>query len=158
MTSIKLNGLKYKGTFREKISEKIDKDGTITSSNDSKEWSVDDDLIDQPYVAFSSPEGLDLKNNYKEGSTDNYLALDDIIGQNDLILMPQTLGNDAIIEIEYTVDGKPESSSVKLNDLPSEWEIGKRYIYNITLKYDMILVGADVKPWGVPQNDIIPID
>lgn len=78
----------------------------------------------------------------------------------DIILMPQMFKNgssvinsDAEIVINYSLDGTPQSpTTVKLSDLTTEWEIGKRYTYNITLGYDLILVGATVETWT--ENDI----
>jgi hypothetical protein len=72
--------------------------------------------------------------------------------------MPQLLPDEAELEIVYTVNGKEESSTVKLSDLKiKEWEIGKRYTYNITLGYDLILVGATVEKWEENDDINIPI-
>ena len=77
----------------------------------------------------------------------------------DIILMPQefifknengeVIGySDAEIVINYSVNGTDQTPSVvKLSDLTEKWEIGKRYTYNITLGYDLILVGATVEKW-----------
>lgn len=153
LTSIKVGQVKYSGTFTEGITEIFDEvDGKITlkSSENNPSWSVANNRIlnATPYVAFSSTDGLVLNNNYKDGTTDNYLALDGVDGQNDLILMPQELPSEAELVIEYMVNDKKESSTVKLSDLNiKKWEIGKRYTYNITLGYDLILVGATVEKW-----------
>ena len=88
-----------------------------------------------------------------------YLALDGVDGQNDLILMPQELPAKAELEIVYTVNGKEESSTVKLSDLNiKEWVMGQRYTYNITLGYDLIFVGATVDSWEAEQDVNIPIN
>lgn len=154
LTSIKVGQVKYSGTFTEGITETITKDsttGTITvDSENAPAWSVAKTVLPNitPYVAFSSTDGLVLNNNYKDGTTDNYLTLDGVDGQNDLILMPQELPSEAELVIEYMVNDKKESSTVKLSDLKiKEWEMGKRYTYNITLGYDLILVGATVEKW-----------
>ena len=57
--------------------------------------------------------------------------------------------SDAEIVINYDVNGTAQTPSVvKLSDLTENgWEIGKRYTYNITLGYDLILVGATVEKW-----------
>lgn len=164
LTSIKVGRVKYSGTFTEGITEifnEVDGKITLKSSENNPSWSVADNLIlsTTPYVAFSSTDGLVLNNNYKDGTTDNYLTLDGVTGQNDLILMPQVLPDKAELEIVYTVNGKEESSTVKLSDLNiKEWEIGKRYTYNITLGYDLILVGATVKNWDEEDDVNIPIN
>lgn len=159
LTSIKVGGVKYSGKFTENITEEIATNGTITTSNAPKWEPADALLLSSPYVAFSDTDGLVLNNNYKVGTTDNYLTLDGVNGQNDLILMPQefvkvvdgsdvVVNSDAEIVIEYTVNDSPQSSTVKLSDIITyKWEIGKRYTYNITLGYDLILVGATVEKW-----------
>jgi hypothetical protein len=112
-----------------------------------------------PYVAFSG--SAQLNNNTGEDAIDyvnQYLVLDGVTGQNDLILMPQELPDEAVIMIEYTVNDSTESSTVKLSDLNiKEWEIGKRYTYNITLGYDLILVGATVEKWEEDDDNYTPI-
>lgn len=164
LTSIKVGRVKYSGTFTEGITEifnEVDGKITLKSSENNPSWSVADNLIlsTTPYVAFSSTDGLVLNNNYKDGTTDNYLTLDGVTGQNDLILMPQELPSEAELEIVYTVNGKEESSTVKLSDLNiKKWEMGKRYTYNITLGYDLILVGATVKNWDEEDDVNIPIN
>lgn len=164
LTSIKVGRVKYSGTFTENITEifnEVDGKITLKSSENNPSWSVADNLIlsTTPYVAFSSTDGLVLNNNYKDGTTDNYLTLDGVTGQNDLILMPQVLPDKAELEIVYTVNGKEESSTVKLSDLNiKKWEMGKRYTYNITLGYDLILVGATVKNWDEEDDVNIPIN
>ena len=162
LTSIKVGRVKYSGKFTENITETIT-NGIITSSNAAPKWEPADALLldSTPYVAFSSTDGLVLNNNYKVGTTDNYLELDDdnIKGHNDLILMPQELPAEAELEIVYTVNKKEESSTVKPSDLKiKEWEMGKRYTYNITLGYDLILVGATVDRWETEQEDYIQIN
>ena len=162
LTSIKVGRVKYSGKFTENITETIT-NGIITSSNAAPKWEPADALLldSTPYVAFSSTDGLVLNNNYKVGTTYNYLELDDdnIKGHNDLILMPQELPAEAELEIVYTVNEKEESSTVKLSDLKiKEWEIGKRYTYNITLGYDLIYVGATVDRWETEQDVNIPIN
>lgn len=175
LTSIKVGQVKYSGTFTEGITETITKDsttGTITvDSDNAPAWSVAKTVLPNitPYVAFSSTDGLVLNNNYKDGTTDNYLTLDGVTGQNDLILMPQefvkvvdgsdvVVNSDAEIVIEYTVNDSPQSSTVKLSDIITyKWEIGKRYTYNITLGYDLILVGATVEKWEENDDINIPI-
>ena len=156
LTSIKVGRVKYSGTFTENITETIAANGSITSTNNPS-WSVADNLIlnSAPYVAFSG--SAQLNNNTGDGAIDyvnKYLALDGVTGQNDLILMPQILtgNNEAVIEIKYTVNGTEQSSTVQLNTITPEWEMGKRYTYNITLGYDLILVGATVETWT--ENDI----
>lgn len=164
LTSIKVGRVKYSGTFTEGITEIFDEvDGKITlkSSENNPSWSVADNLIlnTTPYVAFSG--SAQLNNNTGEDAIDyvnQYLVLDGVTGQNDLILMPQELPDEAVIMIEYTVNDSTESSTVKLSDLNiKEWEMGKRYTYNITLGYDLILVGATVEKWEENDDINIPI-
>jgi hypothetical protein len=165
LTSIKVGRVKYSGTFTENITEEFDEvDGkkTLKSSENNPSWSVADNQIlnTTPYVAFSGSVQLN-KNTGDDAKNyiNQYLALDGVDGQNDLILMPQVLPDEAELEIVYTVNGKEESSTVKLSDLNiKEWVMGQRYTYNITLGYDLILVGATVKNWDEEDDVNIPIN
>jgi hypothetical protein len=165
LTSIKVGRVKYSGTFTENITEEFDEvDGkkTLKSSENNPSWSVADNQIlnTTPYVAFSGSVQLN-KNTGDDAKNyiNQYLALDGVDGQNDLILMPQVLPDEAELEIVYTGNGKEESSTVKLSDLNiKEWVMGQRYTYNITLGYDLILVGATVKNWDEEDDVNIPIN
>ena len=143
LTSITINGVEYTGDFYENI-----QNPTTASYSSEPYWTIsykdENDLAS--YTAFSGE--------YVMTQTQTQ------VNAYDIILMPQMFKNgssvinsDAEIVINYSLDGTPQSpTTVKLSDLTTEWEIGKRYTYNITLGYDLILVGATVETWT--ENDI----
>lgn len=150
LKSIEICEVKYKGTFKENIDETDPK--TYSSS---PVWSVNnEDMTALPYIGFyrNDDDMLNLDSYYKAGMSDNYLTLDEIKGQNDLILMPQVFnkGSDinynSHIRLEYVVtigsSKFTQEARIYLKDLSEEWLLGNRYIYNITIGYDNITVGA----------------
>lgn len=153
LKSIKVDGVYYSGTFKENVA---DNNTANYDNNPETGWNVTTTVKNTvPYVAFSGSVQLN-KNTGDDAKNyvNQYLALDGVDGQNDLILMPQVLPDEAELEIVYTVNGKEESSTVKLSDLNiKEWVMGQRYTYNITLGYDLILVGATVKNWDEEEDD-----
>lgn len=160
LKSIKVDGVYYSGTFKENIADNNTANYAIDPETGTG-WAVTTTVTNTaPYVAFSG--SAQLNNNTGEDAIDyvnQYLALDGVDGQNDLILMPQELPAEAELEIVYTVNGKEESSTVKLSDLKiKEWVMGQRYTYNITLGYDLIYVGATVDRWETEQDVNIPIN
>lgn len=147
LTSITINGVAYTGDFYENI-----QNPTTASYSSEPYWMIlyNDENV-ASYTAFSGE--------YAMTQTQTQ------VNANDIILMPQMFKNgssvinsDAEIVINYSLDGTPQSpTTVKLSDLTTEWEIGKRYTYNITLGYDLILVGATVEKWEENDDINIPI-
>jgi hypothetical protein len=150
LTSITINGVENTGDFYENILNP-----TTASYSSEPYWAIsykdENDLAS--YTAFSGE--------YVMTQTQTQ------VNANDIILMPQEFsngssvinGNNAEIVINYSLDGTPQSpTTVKLSDLKiKEWEMGKRYTYNITLGYDLILVGATVEKWEEDDDNYTPI-
>lgn len=144
LTSVTINGVEYSGDFCENVLNP-----KTASYKSEPYWIVDytdtGDEATTSYTAFSGSYTMTTESTK--------------INPNDIILMPQELPSEAELEIVYTVNGKEESSTVKLSDLNiKKWEMGKRYTYNITLGYDLILVGATVKNWDEEDDVNIPIN
>ncbi len=147
LTSITINGVAYTGDFYENI-----QNPTTASYSSEPYWMIlyNDENV-ASYTAFSGE--------YAMTQTQTQ------VNAYDIILMPQMFKNgssvinsDAEIVINYSLDGTPQSpTTVKLSDLTEKWEIGKRYTYNITLGYDLILVGATVEKWEEDDDNYIPI-
>ena len=133
LTSIKVYGVKYKGTFEEQLNE-------ATNVQDPK-WTVDDDKIasDAAYIGFQGSVQFQAVPFYVA-----QLAAEDTDepGEdekcNQLLLMPQTLTDDATVVVTYTVNGSNRSKTAKLNagidvlghPVPA-WEPGVRYTYRL---------------------------
>ena len=165
LKSISIAGVRYKGDFAEKIT-----DPTSTAYASDPAWSVADDLIAGEYYAYDQPDDDHIMLTGYYG-TKGALLLDGEMdpaknkngqtqeGQNDLLLMPQVFkegstvkNSDAEIEIVYTVQNGagpkvPQTAEVKLSDLTDKWEMGKRYIYNVTIGLNKIYFGPTVEGW-----------
>lgn len=133
LTSIKVYGVKYKGTFKEQLNE--------ATKEQDPEWIVNNDLVasGNAYIGFQGSVQFQAAPLYVA----ELAALDtDAPGEEDkcnqLLLMPQTLTDDAIVEVTYTVNGTERSKTAKLKngvDLSentvSTWNPGIRYTYRL---------------------------
>lgn len=142
VTSIEIGGIKGEGNFNEKIDLEKDKQAIYDSD---PSWAVKGD--NTAYTVFSGTAEL--------SETSQTVA-------SNIILLPQTMTDDAYITIKYKVGPVATAaeieSTVKLKSLTSEWVMGTRYTYNITLGYDLIYVGATVDRWETEQDVNIPIN
>lgn len=165
LKSISIAGVRYKGDFAEKIA-----DPTSTTYDSDPSWTVADDLIAGEYYAYDQPDDDHIMLTGYYG-TEGALLLDGEMdpaknkngqtqeGQNDLLLMPQVFkeggvekNGEATIKIVYTVQNGagpkvPQTAEVKLSDLTDKWEMGKRYIYNVTIGLNKIYFGPTVEGW-----------
>ena len=165
LKSISISGVRYKGDFAEKIT-----DPASTTYASDPAWTVAGDLFTGEYYAYDQPDDDHIKLTGYYG-TKGALLLDGEMnpennkngqtqeGQNDLLLMPQVFkeggvekNGDATIEIVYTVQNGagpkvPQTAEVKLSDLTDKWEMGKRYIYNVTIGLNKIYFGPTVVGW-----------
>ena len=154
LKSIKLGKVQYKGSFKENINQEVD--ATASYSSAPKWTSVSPDLTTTAYQAFSGTAEL--------------TTASQPVG-NALLLMPQLINDydaqnnlitnlDAYITVEYsvtvTVPGADadadshsyeQSATVRLSDLTDKWEMGNRYIYNISIGYDTITFSPTVSKW-----------
>lgn len=80
-------------------------------------------------------------------------------GGADMLLLPQTLTNAAIVNITYTLNGQSYTRPVALNELKdassnvvSTWVMGTRYVYTISLNADVIYFAPKPADWK--QTDI----
>lgn len=150
LKSIKLGKVQYKGSFKENIDQEVD--ATASYSSVPKWTSVSPDLTTTAYLAFSGTAEL--------------TTASQPVG-NALLLMPQFINDydaqnnlitnlDAYITVDYTVTVAEnettthtydQSATVRLSDLSAKWEMGKRYIYNISIGYDAITFTPTVSKW-----------
>ena len=86
-----------------------------------------------------------------EGSTKAARPVDEVTDFDNLIIVPQTLADDARLIVELA-DGT--TYSLKLNecvdgssDPVSEWESGQRYTYTISVKKEQIKFRALINDW-----------
>ena len=112
INKITLKNIKYKGTYAFPAA--------TPWTSDKGSWAVDDDVKD-----FSC--SLDF-------TTDGTANVQVNTGENVFMMLPQTLGDDAVVEVEFTADGESaaETYSANINGL-AVWEQGKTTTYAISL-------------------------
>lgn len=178
LTGITLGGVHYKGTFTENLEEN-DQDYTqyVRGDNVNPAWEVTDALVAQPYVAFTgSVKFLEEPRYVSQLAAENPANL-----CHQLLLMPQTLPDDAYVEVDYTVNGKANSKIVYLKGLYTtvqqtngdkveevqgeqinSWEIGKRYTYRLfysseSAAKDKIYFAPATEGWHDVDVIIVPL-
>lgn len=163
LTGIELGGLKYKGEFKENLTEGADKVLYQRGENVNPAWTADAELVANPYVAFAGSISFPLEAQYiaalAEGTQGNIV--------NQLLLLPQELTEDATVTVHYTVNGNANTKVVNLKGLNSiknvdtdqaestpinAWEIGKRYTYRLyysseTAAKDKIYFAPSTEDW-----------
>ena len=111
-----------------------------SSSNPS--WSVSDDYT------------------FKRESFDLPSVSTDIFGE--LIVIPQSLGNDYKLTVQYEYQGVAGTEQIKeiiLPDSVTQWEAGKSYRYTFTIVGDYILFSTpEVNAWSEASGGIIIVD
>lgn len=133
LTSIKVYGVKYKGTFKEQLDE-------ATKLQDPM-WTVADDKIasDAAYIGFQGSVQFQSVPFYvAQLAAEDTDAPGEVEKCNQLLLMPQELTDDATVVVTYTVNGSVRSKTAKLNagidvlgnSVPA-WEPGVRYTYRL---------------------------
>ena len=162
LTGISISGVNYKGTFSENLEEKDDATLYERGNNVNPAWEVENEAIAAPYVAFTGSVTFPLEAQYV-----SQLAYGTESVVNQLLLMPQALPNEAVVTVNYTVNGNANTKVVKLKGLESvknvdtdeavhtainAWEIGKRYTYRLyysseTAKKDMIYFAPETDNW-----------
>jgi hypothetical protein len=133
LKSIKVFGVKYKGTFKEQLNE-------TTNVQDPK-WTLNDDLVTSgnAYIGFQGSVQFQAAPYYvAQLAAEDTDAPDENEKCNQLLLMPQTLTDAATVVVTYTVNGSERSKTAKLNagidvlgNSVSAWDPGVRYTYRL---------------------------
>lgn len=150
LTGITVNKVNSKGDFKETITDGASYDA-------APEWTNQTDEISTAYIAY--PKTTETQRVLYNGGTAQELKEGPNQTSNDLILLPQTLTDNAIITVYYTIKSKDsgainQSQTVKINDYTPEWKIGKRYTYTIVFGLDKIYFAPEVDDW----TDVTPGD
>lgn len=157
LMKITLKSAKNKGTFKENIDESAGASAYVRGENGNVNpiWTVADSKEDS-YVPFDGEILFPIEAQYvsslaaADGTTDGDVS-------HALLLMPQTLANDVVAEIQYKVDENVKTKTVQLNTYPAdtpvtEWKLGYRYTYRLyyttdTEKKDIISFGPNTEDW-----------
>jgi hypothetical protein len=149
LLSIQLKNAKNKGTFKENITN----EAALTRN---PEWSIADDAELKSYTSFTGSVEFPLNPQYVSA-----LAALDGTDDNDkshpLLLLPQALGNDVVVEVKYEVGGEEKTRTVQLNQYPASepitaWEVGTKYTYRLVYsreaqRNDIIYFSPETDVW-----------
>lgn len=149
LLSIQLKNAKNKGTFEENITNETD-------FTRDPEWTVADDAASKTYTSFTGSVDFPLNPQYVsalaalDGTDDNDVS-------HPLLMMPQALGNDVVVEVKYEVGGEEKTRTVQLNQYPAKtpitaWEIGTKYTYRLVYsreaqRDDIIYFSPETDKW-----------
>ncbi len=150
LTGITVNKVKSKGDFKETITDGASYDA-------APEWTNQTDEISTAYRAY--PKTTETQQVLYNGGTAQELTDGSNQTSNDLILLPQTLGDEAIITVNYTIKSKDsaeinQSAEVRIKSLTPKWEIGTRYTYTIIFALDKIYFAPSVENWIDDSSEI----
>ena len=139
----------FKGTFNENITNE-----TVFARTPA--WTIADDSALKNYTSFTGEVEFPLNPQYVSA-----LAAQDGTDDNDvsysLLMMPQSLGNDVVVEVTYEVGGEIKTRTVQLNQYPASnpvtvWEIGTKYTYRLVYsreaqRNDIIYFSPETSGW-----------
>ena len=142
-----------KGSFNQNLA---DKNGATTTDADATApaWTFDATPVRADYVVDNTADIiLSTTVHYPAGIT-NATAATNGLRATDLILLPQDLAG-VTLRVEYTIKNSDKGSDelYQIAELPlgtsavAAWEMGKRYIYNITIGLDTIYFEPYVQDW-----------
>lgn len=158
LMKITLKSAKNKGTFKENINEDAGASAYVRGENGNVNptWTVVADSKEDSYVSFSGEIHFPIEAQYVSSLAAADGAEDSDVSHA-LLLMPQTLENDVVAEIQYKVDENVKTKTVQLNTYPAdtpvtEWKLGYRYTYRLhyttdTEKKDIISFGPNTEDW-----------
>ena len=142
-----------KGSFNQNL---VDANGTTTTDAGATApaWTFDATPERADYVVDNTADiKLSTTAYYPAGIT-NATAATNGLRATDLILLPQDLAG-VTLRVEYTIknSGAGSAELYQIAELPlsttavAAWEMGKRYIYNITIGLDTIYFEPYVQDW-----------
>ena len=149
LLNIQLKNVKNKGTFKENITNEI-------AFARNAQWTVAENSAVKNYTSFTGEVEFPLNPQYVSA-----LAAQDGTDDNDvshpLLMMPQTLGNDVVVEVKYEVGGEVKTRTVQLNQYPATnpittWEVGTKYTYRLVYsreaqRNDIIYFSPETDKW-----------
>ena len=150
LLGIQLKNVKNKGTFKENITNE-------TAFARNPQWTVAENSAVKDYTSFTGAVDFPLNPQYVSA-----LAASDGTDDNDvshpLLMMPQTLGNDVVVEVRYEVGGEVKTRTVQLNQYPATnpittWEVGTKYTYRLVYsreaqRNDIIYFSPETDGWA----------
>lgn len=127
LKSITLKNAQNMGAFKENFNE--------SDSKRAPEWIVSENSQLMNYVSFTGSVNFPMNPQYVSAlaAAD---GTDDDDKSHPLMMMPQALGDNVVVEVVYTVGGETKTRTVQLNQYPAtdpitEWEVGTKYTYRL---------------------------
>ena len=134
---ITLKNVVNKATFNENITNE-------TSYTSSPAWTTSTVATDkQDYVSFEGEVEFPINPRYVSdlASSDDATETEPDMSHA-LLMIPQTLGNDVVVEVDYQVGSEVKTRTVQLNQYPksttdnpvspiTSWAVGTRYTYRL---------------------------
>lgn len=150
LVGITLKNAYNKGTFQENITSEAD----LTRN---PEWTKADDSVLKDYESFTGSVEFPLNPQYVSALAAND-GTDDGDVSHPLLLMPQELNDDLVVQVTYIVGGEEKTRNVQLNKYPAtdpitEWLPGTKYTYRLVYshsaqKQDIIYFAPETDPWA----------
>ena len=158
LLSISLKNAKNKGTFTENIDEGSDASEYVIGDKGNVEpsWNVNPTSKEASYCAFAGEVAFPIEAQYvsalaaADGTADGDIS-------HPLLVMPQVLADDVVLEVVYKVDTQTKTKTIQLNTFPAltpivEWNLGYRYTYRLlyskdTEKKDIITFSPSSEGW-----------
>ena len=169
LTGITLKGDIIKGSFAENLDENsthTDQNGVLHYSVNPT-WTLTDVRNTTGYTAFSGSVVAKKEPQYVAALA----AAANTNTCNQLLLLPQDLTENIVVEISYTIDGESHTKTVTLADLKNlnddsinEWEMGYRYTYRLvyteeTVSKDLIYFSPSSDGWlEDEENGVIVVN
>lgn len=149
LVGITLKNAKNKGTFTENITD----EATLERE---PYWTVSESSAVKDYTSFTGSVDFPLSPQYVSALAAQDGTDDDDVS-HPLLLMPQILGNDIIVEVKYKVGDEVKTRTVQLNQYPtsqpiSEWKVGTKYTYRLVYSknaqiQDIIYFAPSTEGW-----------
>lgn len=145
LESITLKNAQNKGAFKENFNE--------SDSKRTPEWIVSENSQKKDYISFTGSVNFPLNPQYVSAlaAAD---GTDDDDKSHPLLMIPQVLGNDVVVEVVYTVGEETKTRTVQLNQYPiTEWEVGTKYTYRLFYSknaqiQDIIYFSPETENWA----------
>lgn len=141
------------GSFNQNL---VDANGATTTDAGATApaWTFDSTPVRADYVVDNTADVELTTTAYYPAGITNATAAKNGLRATDLILLPQELA-DVTLRVEYTIQNSGTGSEelAQIAELPlsttnvAVWEMGKRYIYNITIGLDTIYFEPYVQDW-----------
>lgn len=149
LISITIKNAYNKGKFEENITD----EATLTRA---PKWTTANDSETKSYHSFTGSVNFPENPQYvsdlaaKDGDDDDV--------SHPLLLLPQTLNDDVVVEVKYLVGGELKTRNVQLNKYPAtnpiiEWKPGTKYTYRLVYsadaqKQDIIYFSPSTDVWA----------